>query len=57
MIKNHACDTIKPKYLLDLRVPNDSTLFLVTPNEKETNVNDVKGCSTCRLIENAWDLF
>ena len=54
--------TFEAKYLLDYRVLkifNDSTLLLVTPNGKErkTNINDVKQCGTSELTENAWDLF
>ena len=46
MVKNHACHTFDPKYLLDykvLKILNDSTLLLITPNGKEgkTNINDV----------------
>ena len=62
MVKNHAHHTFEPKYLLDYRVLkllNDSTLLLVTPNKKErkTNINDVKPCSSLELLENAWDSF
>ena len=60
MFKNHAHHTFEPKYLLDyrvLKILNDSSLLLVTPNGKErkTNINDVKPCNTSELIENVWD--
>ena len=62
MVKNHACHTFEPKHLLDykiLKIVNDSTLLLITPNGKERkeNSNDVKRGSTTELVENVWDLF
>ena len=56
MVKNHAHHTVEPKYLLDykvLKILNDSTLLLMTPNGKERkiNINDVKLCSTTELVE------
>ena len=62
MVKNHACHTFEPEYLLDYKVVkiiNDSTLLLITPNGKErkTNINDVKYCSTTELVENTWGSF
>ena len=62
MVKNHACHTFEPNDLLDykvLRMINDSTLLLITPNGKErkTNINDVKPCSTTELVENIWNSF
>ena len=62
MVKNHACHTFEPKYLLDynvLRILNNSTLLLVTPNGKESKLNiiNVRSCSTLDLIENIWDSF
>ena len=38
MVKNHAHHTFEPQYLLDnrvLKLPNDSIILLVMPNEKE----------------------
>ena len=38
MVKNHAHHTYEPKYLLDykvLKILNDSTHLLITPNGKE----------------------
>ena len=38
MVKNHACQTSEPKYLLDNKVfiiINDSTLFLISQMEKK----------------------
>ena len=62
MVKNHACHTFEPEYLVDyrvLKILNVSTLLLVTPNRKErkTNINDVKLCSSLELIENACNSF
>ena len=62
MVKNHAYGTFKPKCQLDyrvLKILNDSTLLLVTPNHKErkTNVKDVKLHSTWELTEKARDSF
>ena len=62
MIKNHAFHTFKPKYLLDykiLKIHNDCIFLLITPNgkERETNINDVKTCSTTELVENVWNSF
>ena len=62
MGENHAHHTFEPKYLLDyrvLKILNDITLLLVTPNGKErkTNNNGVKPCSTAEPVENAWDSF
>ena len=59
MVKNHAHHTFEPRYLLDyriLKIPNDSTLLLVTLDEKEkkTNINDAKMCSTPELIGNSF---
>ena len=58
MAMNHTYHNPEPMCLLDyrvLKILNDSTLLLVTPNGKErkTNVNDVKPCSTTQLVENA----
>ena len=58
MVKTHAHHTFKPKYLMDykvLKIPNDITLLIITPNgeERKTNINDVKPCSTPELVENA----
>ena len=41
--------------LQGIKILNDSTPLLITPNGKEnkTNINDVKPCSTTDLIENA----
>ena len=40
-----------------LKILNESTLLLVTPNGREcrANINNVKPCTTLELIENAWD--
>ena len=62
MVKNHACHTFEPKYLLDYRILNilnDSTLLLVTLNwkERKTDINDVKPWSISELMENVWDSF
>ena len=38
MVKSHTYHTFEPKYLLDykvLKIPNDNTLYLITPNGKE----------------------
>ena len=42
-----------------LKIINDSTLLLITPNGKErkTNSHDVKPCSTTELVEKAGDSF
>ena len=62
MVNNHTCHTFKPKYLLNykvLKILNDSTLLLITPNGKEriTNIYNVKKCSTTELVKNAWNSF
>ena len=62
MVKNHSYHTFEAKYLLDyriLKILNDSTLLIVTPNGKErkTNIYDVKPYCTTELVENAWDSF
>ena len=42
-----------------LKILNESTLLLVTPNRRECkmNINSVKPATTLELIENAWDSF
>ena len=42
-----------------LKILNESTLLLVTPNgrEQKMNINDVKPCTTLQLIENTWNSF
>ena len=62
MVKSHACHTFEPKYLVDysvMKIINDSTLLVVTPNGRECKINskDVKLASTLKPIENAWDSF
>ena len=57
MVQNCAHFTFEPKYLLDykvLKILNDSTIFLITPNGKErkTNSNNVKPYSTPELVKN-----
>ena len=47
MVKNHACHTFEPKYLLDYivpKIPNDSTPLLIMPERKgrKTNIYYVK---------------
>ena len=62
MVRNHAHHTFEQKYLLDyqvLQILNDSTLLLVTldGNKRKTNINDVKPCSTFKLVENVLESF
>ena len=62
MVKNHVCHAFKPTHLLDynvVRILNDSTLLLITPNckERKTNISNVKPCSTVELVKNAWNSF
>ena len=62
MVKNHGCHTFEQKHSLNykvLKIINDSTPLLLTPNGKErkTNINDVKPCSTAELVEKAWYSF
>ena len=62
IVRNHACLTLEPKYLTDyrvLKILNESTLPVVTPNGKECkrNINDVMPCTTLELVENAWSSF
>ena len=62
MFRNHAHHTFELKYLPDyqvLQIPNDNILILVPSDDKERkiNINDVKQCSTSKLVENAWHLF
>ena len=48
MVKNHACHKFEPKCLLDygmLKILNDNTLLLVTPNGKERKAN-INYCQT-----------
>ena len=59
LVKNHADSAFEPKYLMDyrvLKILNESTLLLVTPNSRKckTNINNVKPSTTLELIENAW---
>ena len=42
MVRNHACCTFEPKYLLDyqvLQIPNASTILLLAPDGKEMKMN------------------
>ena len=62
MVKHHVPYVFECKYLMHyrvLKILNDSSLLLVTPNDTEhkTNMNDVKPATTPKLFENAWDLF
>ena len=61
MVENYACHDFEPKSLMAYRVLkklNDSTLLLVTPNDREKiNINDVKPCITLQLITNTWNLL
>ena len=55
LVKNYACHAFDPKYLIDYRVPNvlnESTLLLVTPNDKQhkTNINDANPATTLKII-------
>ena len=59
MVKNDACHTFEPKYLLDykvLKIPNDSTI-LFNGKERKKYINNGKPCSTTALAKNAWNLF
>ena len=61
MVKNYTCHVFKPMYLKGyrlLKILNESTLLLVTPNGRvcKTN-NDLKSAVTLKVIENAWHLF
>ena len=61
-IKNCKHYTLEQTFLVDykvLKILNDTTLLLITPNGKErkTNINDVKPCSITQLVENSWDSF
>ena len=42
-----------------LKILNESALLLVTPNGRKhnTNINDVKPCTTLDLTENVWNSF
>ena len=62
IVKNHTCHTFEPKYLPDynvLKVLDDSTPLLMTPNGKErkANINNVKPCKKTELVKNAWNSF
>ena len=62
MVRNYIHQTSEPKYITDhrvLKILNESTLLLVTLNEKECkmNTNDLKPCTKLELAENAWNSF
>ena len=62
MAKNHAHPAFEPKYLMDyrvLKVLNESTLLLVTPNGKECKrkIGDIKPATTLELTENTCNSF
>ena len=42
-----------------LKILNESTLLLITPNGKECkiNINDMKSCATLALDESVWNSF
>ena len=53
--------TVKPICIRNykvLKILNESTLLLVTPNGKECKTNsDVKPCTTLEPVETAWNSF
>ena len=62
MVKNYAHHVLEPENLTDyrvLKILNESTLILVTPNSREhkTNISDVKPATTPELVDSAWDSF
>ena len=62
MVRNHAHQTLQPKYLMHyrvLKILKESTLLLITFNGRECkmNINDVKPCTTLELVKNALSSF
>ena len=62
LVRCHAHQTFKLKYLTNyrvLKILNENTLLLGTPNGKECkmNINDMKLCTILELVENAWKSF